>query len=89
MREMSHENVCMFVGACIDPPNIYIVMQHCTKGTLMDIIGQDEIGLDSLFKLSLISDLTHVSSATIFSISSLMQFVCIDQMKIVIFSVRL
>ena len=57
---MNHENVCGFVGACVDPPNLCVIMQYCPKGSLMDIIAQDEIGLDKLFKLSLITDLTNV-----------------------------
>ena len=34
MREMAHENINMFVGACIDPPNICILTNYCSKGTL-------------------------------------------------------
>ncbi len=34
MREMSHENVNPFIGACIDPPNVCVLTQYCSKGSL-------------------------------------------------------
>ncbi len=61
MREMSHENVNAFVGACVDPPHICVVSQYCPKGSLQDILENDDINLDWMFKSSLISDLCNVS----------------------------
>ena len=34
LKEMSHDNVCRFVGACVDPPNICIIRQYCSRGSL-------------------------------------------------------
>ena len=34
MKDILHENVNVFVGACIDPPNICILWQYCSKGSL-------------------------------------------------------
>lgn len=35
MRDMRHDNVCQFVGACVDPPHICILMTYCAKGSLL------------------------------------------------------
>ncbi|XP_071836084.1 speract receptor-like isoform X2 [Apostichopus japonicus] len=57
MRDMRHDNVCQFVGACVDPPHICILMTYCAKGSLLDILENDDIRLDSMFLASLIADL--------------------------------
>ncbi|ELU05459.1 hypothetical protein CAPTEDRAFT_119985 [Capitella teleta] len=57
MREMAHENVNQFLGACPYPPNICVCFSYCRKGSLDDLLANDEINLDKDFKMSLISDL--------------------------------
>jgi len=34
MRDIRHENVNMFIGACTEPENILIVTQYASKGSL-------------------------------------------------------
>ena len=34
MRDLRHDNLCAFFGACVDPPNICIVTEYCTRGSL-------------------------------------------------------
>ncbi|KAL5017260.1 hypothetical protein ScPMuIL_006849 [Solemya velum] len=46
LREMAHENIAMFVGACIEPPDACILYQYCYKGSLQDILENEEIKLD-------------------------------------------
>ena len=58
---MSHENVNTFVGLCVDPPNICILTKYCSKGSLRDILENDAIKLDTMFKVSLLFDLVTVS----------------------------
>ena len=62
LKDMSHENVNSFMGACIQPSEVYILTLYCSKGSLQDILEQDEIKLDWMFKCSLINDLVNVSS---------------------------
>ena len=64
IKDLQHENLVSFVGACIVAPNICIVTQYCPKGSLQDILQHDEIKLDWTFKSSFVSDLVNVSHNT-------------------------
>ncbi|XP_033123618.1 speract receptor-like [Anneissia japonica] len=57
MRDVRHDNVCPFIGACVDSPHICILMQYAPKGSLQDILENDDIKLDTMFLASLIADL--------------------------------
>lgn len=34
MKEMNNENIDHFIGLCIDIPNIFYLMEFCSKGSL-------------------------------------------------------
>ncbi|XP_033123771.1 guanylate cyclase 32E-like isoform X2 [Anneissia japonica] len=57
IRDLRHPNVTAFIGACIEPSNTYIVTEYCGKGSLQDILANDDIKLDDMFKASLIADI--------------------------------
>ncbi|PWA28659.1 hypothetical protein CCH79_00019832, partial [Gambusia affinis] len=57
MRDVQNEHLTRFIGACIDPPNICIVTEYCPRGSLQDILENDSINLDWMFKYSLINDI--------------------------------
>ncbi|XP_054763655.2 speract receptor-like [Lytechinus pictus] len=57
MRDLCHPNLCQFIGACPDPPNICILTEYCTRGSLQDILENDDIKLDEMFIASLVSDI--------------------------------
>nr|XP_006814972.1 PREDICTED: atrial natriuretic peptide receptor 1-like [Saccoglossus kowalevskii] len=56
-RDIRHDNLNQFIGVCIDLPNICIVEQYCQKGSLQDVLENDEITLDWLFKMSFANDI--------------------------------
>ncbi|KAK9530070.1 hypothetical protein VZT92_011603 [Zoarces viviparus] len=58
MKEMKHENLVQFFGVCIQPPNVCLVIQYCTKGSLKDVLKSD-VDLDSMFKLSFAYDIVN------------------------------
>ncbi|XP_059483407.1 receptor-type guanylate cyclase Gyc76C-like isoform X2 [Neocloeon triangulifer] len=57
LRELRHDNVNSFIGACIEPNRVLIVTDYCAKGSLYDIIENEDIKLDSMFISSLVHDL--------------------------------
>ncbi|CAH2323134.1 guanylate cyclase 2G-like [Pelobates cultripes] len=59
MREMKHENLVTFFGVCPEPPNVCLVTQYCKKGSLKDVLQNNDIELDWIFKLSFSYDIVN------------------------------
>ncbi|XP_053560395.1 LOW QUALITY PROTEIN: atrial natriuretic peptide receptor 2-like [Bombina bombina] len=57
MRDVQFNHLTRFLGACIDAPNICIVTEYCPRGSLQDILENDSINLDWMFRHSLINDI--------------------------------
>lgn len=47
---MDHQNVCRFVGGCIEVPNVAILMTYCAKGSLNDVLLNEEVPLSWSFR---------------------------------------
>lgn len=61
LRELRHDNINSFIGACVEPMRILLVTDYCAKGSLYDIVENEDIKLDDLFIASLVHDLVKVS----------------------------
>jgi len=59
MRDLQNDHVVRFVGVCIDPGNQCIITEYCQKGSLQDILENDQIKLDKMFKFSLLQDIVR------------------------------
>ncbi|XP_036031521.1 guanylate cyclase D [Onychomys torridus] len=57
MREMRHENVTTFLGLFVGPEFSAMVLEHCSRGSLEDLLRNEALRLDWTFKASLLSDL--------------------------------
>ncbi|XP_023220693.1 atrial natriuretic peptide receptor 1-like isoform X1 [Centruroides sculpturatus] len=57
MREAQHQNIARFIGACVDPPNMAILTEYCPKGSLQDVLYNESLDLDWMFRYSLINDI--------------------------------
>ncbi|XP_033928669.1 atrial natriuretic peptide receptor 2 [Melopsittacus undulatus] len=57
MRDIQFNHLTRFIGACIDPPNICIVTEYCPRGSLQDVLENESINLDWMFRHSLINDI--------------------------------
>ncbi|XP_046873479.1 retinal guanylyl cyclase 2-like isoform X1 [Hypomesus transpacificus] len=57
MREMRHENLNLYLGLFLDGGIFALVMEHCPRGSLSDLLADPELRLDWMFKSSLLTDL--------------------------------
>ena len=49
-RETDHTNLCKFVGGSIEVPNVCILMEYCPKGSLSDVLLNDDVPLNWAFR---------------------------------------
>ncbi|KAK5848003.1 hypothetical protein PBY51_005662 [Eleginops maclovinus] len=57
LREMRHENMNLYVGLFVDMGIFSLVVEHCPRGSLSDLLADGDIRLDWMFKSSLLMDL--------------------------------
>ncbi|EOA96876.1 Atrial natriuretic peptide receptor A [Anas platyrhynchos] len=63
MRDVQNEHLTRFIGACTDPPNICILTEYCPRGSLQDILENESITLDWMFRYSLTNDIIKLWTA--------------------------
>lgn len=56
---LRHENINQLIGFLTDPSRTAMVFEHCSRGSLQDVLIMDEIKLDWSFRLSLLTDLVR------------------------------
>uniref|UniRef100_H2Z205 Guanylate cyclase n=1 Tax=Ciona savignyi TaxID=51511 RepID=H2Z205_CIOSA len=56
MRDVTQDHLTRFEGACLEP-TICVLTEYCPKGSLKDILQNEEIHLDWMFKFSLMNDI--------------------------------
>ncbi|MBN3315637.1 ANPRA protein, partial [Atractosteus spatula] len=59
VRELDHPNLCKFVGGCLEVPNVAIVTEYCPKGSLNDVLLNEEIPLNWGFRFSFATDIAR------------------------------
>uniref|UniRef100_A0AAQ5YKF7 Guanylate cyclase n=1 Tax=Amphiprion ocellaris TaxID=80972 RepID=A0AAQ5YKF7_AMPOC len=88
MRDVQNEHLTRFIGACIDPPNMCIITEYCPRGSLQDILENDSITLDWMFKYSLINDIVKgmvfLHNSVIFSHGKLKSSNCVVDNRFVL-----
>ena len=63
LHGLRHENLNPLIGCLAEPPRAALVSEYCARGSLQDVLQQDDIKLDWSFRLSLLTDLVRVSAA--------------------------
>ncbi|XP_061473687.1 atrial natriuretic peptide receptor 1-like [Rhineura floridana] len=59
VRELDHPNLCKFIGGCTEVPNIAIITEYCPKGSLNDVLLNEDIPLNWGFRLSFATDIAQ------------------------------
>ncbi|XP_024939359.1 atrial natriuretic peptide receptor 1 isoform X6 [Cephus cinctus] len=59
MKDLQHDHLVRFYGACVEPPHCCLLTEYCPKGSLQDILENDQIKLDRVFRGSLIHDIVR------------------------------
>ncbi|XP_058269093.1 retinal guanylyl cyclase 2 [Hemibagrus wyckioides] len=57
MKDLRNENVNPFLGFFCDCGMFAVVTEHCSRGSLQDLLRNDDVKLDWMFKSSLLLDL--------------------------------
>ncbi|XP_036380077.1 retinal guanylyl cyclase 2-like [Megalops cyprinoides] len=57
MKDLRNENVNLFLGFFVDGDMFAVVTEHCSRGSLHDLLRNDDVKLDWMFKSSLVLDL--------------------------------
>lgn len=60
LREMRHENLNLYLGLFLDSGIFALVVEHCPRGSLADLLADGDMRLDWMFKSSLLMDLIKV-----------------------------
>nr|XP_006816519.1 PREDICTED: atrial natriuretic peptide receptor 1-like [Saccoglossus kowalevskii] len=88
MRDLQHDHVTRFIGACVEPPNICVMTEYCPKGSLQDILENDSIKLDWMFRYSLAYDIVkgmhYIHSSVINSHGNLKSTNCVVDSRFVL-----
>ncbi|KAJ8303495.1 hypothetical protein KUTeg_019891 [Tegillarca granosa] len=63
LQTCQHSNLARFIGACIEPHNNALLMEYCPRGSLQDIIENEDIDLDWTFRFSLLWDIVKFENA--------------------------
>ncbi|KAK9879677.1 hypothetical protein WA026_006738 [Henosepilachna vigintioctopunctata] len=59
LHGLRHENLNPLIGCLAEAPRAALVSEYCARGSLQDVLQQDDIKLDWSFRLSLLTDLVR------------------------------
>ncbi|XP_076164770.1 atrial natriuretic peptide receptor 1 isoform X2 [Ptiloglossa arizonensis] len=59
MKDLQHDHLVRFYGACVEPPHCCLLTEYCPRGSLQDILESEQMKLDRVFRGSLIHDIVR------------------------------
>uniref|UniRef100_A0A1B6L105 Guanylate cyclase n=1 Tax=Graphocephala atropunctata TaxID=36148 RepID=A0A1B6L105_9HEMI len=88
MKDLHHDHLVRFYGACIDQPDCFLLTEYCPKGSLQDILENDQFKLDWMFRYSLMHDIvkgmSYLHASEIRSHGSLKSSNCVVDSRFVL-----
>nr|KAI8750182.1 atrial natriuretic peptide receptor 1-like [Biomphalaria glabrata] len=57
IRDINHPNLLRVLGACLEGEKKMLITEHCPKGSLQAILMDSKFKLDTVFSLSILSDI--------------------------------
>jgi hypothetical protein len=65
IREVRHENLIPFIGASVDHGNVAVLTAYSARGSLEDVLANEDLHLDNMFVSSLVADILKVIFPTV------------------------
>ena len=62
MKELSSDYLVRMLGGCFENLNNCLITEYCSRGSLQDVLENDELQLDDMFKYSLLHDIVKVDN---------------------------
>ncbi|KAM3620189.1 uncharacterized protein V6R79_019482 [Siganus canaliculatus] len=59
VRQLDHPNLSKFIGGSIEVPYVSIITEYCPKGSLSDVLLNDDIPINWGFRLSFATDIAR------------------------------
>ncbi|XP_046566665.1 LOW QUALITY PROTEIN: atrial natriuretic peptide receptor 1-like [Haliotis rubra] len=59
VRELDHPNLCKFVGGCVEVPDVCLLSEYCPKGSLNDVLENEDVPLNWAFRFSFATDIAR------------------------------
>ncbi|XP_064596016.1 atrial natriuretic peptide receptor 1-like isoform X3 [Liolophura sinensis] len=88
IKDLQNDHICRFIGASIDPPHQCILTEYCQKGSLQDVLENEQIKLDWMFRYSLMQDIvrgmTYLHSSEVRSHGNLKSTNCVVDSRFVL-----
>ncbi len=80
MKDLTHDHLVRFIGVCVTSPKCLLLTEYCPRGSLEDILGNDQIQLDWMFCCSLMHDIVKVRVWLILAIPTALNWIPLPQL---------
>ncbi|KAK7497822.1 hypothetical protein BaRGS_00010956 [Batillaria attramentaria] len=88
IKDLQNDHLVRFHGICIDPPHQCILTEYCPKGSLQDVLENEQIKLDWMFRYSIMQDIvrgmSYLQSTEIRSHGNLKSTNCVVDSRFVV-----